>query len=194
MGLSMLPISDFIGECIQFCTSSAVNPIQLRQEPNALLLIGIRAGDDGDAGFGIAGVVGKVGHAGRDVDEIAAVDGHVFLQVLTVPHSGLAADDVDGALVTFVQVGPGAFARWDRQQVHAESPGAGAFGGDALTVGKRLLAGEDVLRANQLASLSSPRRHNSSPPEFTTLLIDCLRVLRFHARCVFTARQQKTGQ
>ena len=125
-----------------------MNSIQLRQQPDALLLVGVGAGDDDGAGFGLAGIVGKVGHAGWDIDEIAAVDAHVLLQVVTVPHSGSAADDVNGGLVAFVQMRPGAFARRYFQQVHADPARAGVLGRNAGAVGESLLAGVDVLRAN----------------------------------------------
>ena len=56
----------------EYRASPVVNPIQFRQEPDAFLFIRVGTGNDGDAGLGLAGIVGKVGPAGRDVDEIAA--------------------------------------------------------------------------------------------------------------------------
>ena len=89
-----------------------------------------------------------MGHAGWDIDEIAAVDAHVLLQAVTVPHSGPAADDVHGGLVAFVQMRPGAFARRYFQQVHADPARAGVLGRDAGSIRKGLFAGVDCLGAN----------------------------------------------
>ncbi len=62
-----------------------MDAVQLGEKNDALLLVGVSAGDDGDDGFGGAGVVGKVRDVGGDVEEVAGADDGVVLETLTVP-------------------------------------------------------------------------------------------------------------
>jgi hypothetical protein len=44
--------------------------VEVGQEDDALLFVGVGAGDDGDGVFRSARVVGQVGHVGRDVEKV----------------------------------------------------------------------------------------------------------------------------
>src|SRR5690606_31137696 len=60
--------------------------IQLRQQHDALLLVRVGAGDDGDARLGLTAVGRQVRDACRDVDEVARAGDDVLAESFSVPH------------------------------------------------------------------------------------------------------------
>src|SRR5215469_395256 len=97
-----------------------VDGFEFGKEDDALLLVGVGAGDDGGDGFGSAGVVGEVGDVGGDVEEVAGADDGVVLEALAVPDTGFASEGADGSLVGGVLVGAGAAAGRDGDELHVE--------------------------------------------------------------------------
>src|ERR1700730_9818746 len=114
--------------------------LEVREEDDALLLVGVGAGDDGGAVLGGAGVVGEVGHVGGDVEEVGGFDDVVVLQLLSVPHAGDAAEDVEGGLVGGVFVGLGAASGGHAEELHVDGVGADGLGGDGGRGHQALLA------------------------------------------------------
>ena len=76
-----------------------VNSIELGQQDDALLLVGIGAGNHGDAAFGFALIVGQMRHAGGNVEKIAGAHGDMMLELLAIPHFGFPTENIDGGFV-----------------------------------------------------------------------------------------------
>ena len=85
-----------------------MNAIELREQHDALLLVGIRAGNNRNAALRRAEVMGQMRHTGRDVDKVPGPSRELFFEPLAIPHAGFAAENIDGGFVTIVLV---AFAR-----------------------------------------------------------------------------------
>jgi len=102
----------------------------MRQQDDALLFVGVGARDEGDASFGRAGVVGQVGHVGRNVDEIARIDLHVLLKIFSVPHAGDSAERVDCGFVGRVFVCFGSAVGRDGDELHMKGARADRLGRD----------------------------------------------------------------
>jgi hypothetical protein len=128
-----------------------VERVEIGQEDDALLLIGVGAGDDGDGRFRGAGVVGQVWDVGRDVEEVGGVELDVVLEVRAVPHSADAAEHVDGAFMGGVFVGFGAAAGRDGEQLHVEGLGTDALRGDGRGVHEALFALEGLAGVDEVA-------------------------------------------
>src|ERR1700745_2948820 len=79
--------------------------IEVREKHHAFLLIGIGARDEGYAILRRTGVVGKVGHIGRDIDEVARVNHDMVLELFPIPHAGHAAQGIDCSFVSGVLMG-----------------------------------------------------------------------------------------
>src|SRR5512132_2027125 len=94
--------------------------VELGQRDDALLLVGVRARDDGLDGL-VAEVRGQVWDAGGAVDELAGADNLMVLQARAPPELGAPADHVDRRLVAVVQVRPCARAGRHRQTVEADA-------------------------------------------------------------------------
>ena len=74
------------------------------QQGDTLLLVGIGASNHGDAAFGFAPIVGQMRHAGGNVEKITGARGQMMFELLTIPHSGFAAEYIDGGFVIGVLV------------------------------------------------------------------------------------------
>ena len=87
-----------------------MDAVQLGQKDDALLFVGVGAGDDSDDGFSGAGVVGKMRDVGGDVEEVAGADDGVMLKALAVSDTGFTGEGVDRGLMRGMFVGPGTAA------------------------------------------------------------------------------------
>lgn len=125
--------------------------VEVGEEDDAFLFVGIGAGDDGDDGVGEAGVVGQVGHVGGDVEEVTLVDDGVVFEVMSVPDAGGALEGVDGGFVGGVFVGLGAASGRDGDELHVDAGGADGFGGDGDVVLESLLADEGFAGLDEAA-------------------------------------------
>jgi MFS family permease len=120
------------------------------QGDDALLLLGVGAGDDGDR-HDVAAVDWQVRDAGRHVHEVPGLDDRALQQALAVPDLGLAAHRVDGGLMPSVEVGDAAGARRDRHQVQAQPVRAGRPAGDPVGESDPLPAGVALAGADDHA-------------------------------------------
>jgi len=129
----------------------SVEVVEVGEEDDAFLFVGVGAGDDGDDGVGEAGVVGQVGHVGGDVEEVALLDDGVVFEMMAVPYTGGAGEGIDGGLVGGVFVGAGAASGGDGDELHVDARGADGFGGDGDVVLEALLADEGLVGLDEAA-------------------------------------------
>src|SRR5258708_38402167 len=85
-----------------------MNAIELSQHHYALLLVGIRAGNNRNAALRSAEVMGQMSHTRREVDKVPGTCRELFFEPLAIPHAGFAAQDINGGFVTimFVRLRP----------------------------------------------------------------------------------------
>ena len=85
--------------------------VEVREEDDALLLVGIGTGQD-DVGGCLAAIDGDMGKSGGDVEEIARAADFLHFEVLSGVHLDfVGADDENAGLMCFVVVGERASAR-----------------------------------------------------------------------------------
>jgi hypothetical protein len=125
--------------------------VEVGQQDDAFLFVGVGAGDDGDGAFRGARVVGQVGHVRRDVEEVCGPEQDVVLELMAVPHGAYSAEHVDRALVGCVLVGFGSAAGRDGKQLHVDGLGANRFRGDGRGIHEALFALEGFARADHPA-------------------------------------------
>src|SRR5580692_10593602 len=140
------------------------------ERDDALLLLGISAGDDGDR-HDIAAVDREMGRPGRHVHEVPGLDDRALLEALAVPDLGFTAYGVDRGLVARVEMRDAAGAGRDRDQVQAERMGARRPARDAGRQADALLAGVAVARADDhtVTRVGQPchrRRTKRALPDF----------------------------
>jgi hypothetical protein len=80
--------------------------VELGQQNNALLLVGIGARQERNGLIGAAGVDGQLRDPGRDVEEVALRRPGRIGQSVAVPSEDLTLPNVDDRLVRRVEVGP----------------------------------------------------------------------------------------
>src|ERR1700676_4388989 len=119
-----------------------VDSIQRRQKDDTLLLVGIGACDNRNNAFRLSMIVGQMRLISRDVDKVPGPSGKMLFQSLAIPHSGLAAQDIDGGLVGLMFVRFSLPTGWDRQDLQMNPLSAPRFGRNAWGVGQGLLSNE----------------------------------------------------
>lgn len=122
------------------------------QESDALLFIWVGSSDQSDAWHGVARVIGQMRNVGWNVGEIAGTHPHMLLEAVAVPHASLAGDYVDGAFVVLVEMGFGASAGRNGDQVQAERMCARRFGGNTLEIFEALFPTVGARSPDQQAS------------------------------------------
>ena len=125
--------------------------IKRRQKDDTLLLVGIGACNNRNNAFRLAKIVGQMRHISRDVDKVSGPSGKMLFQSLAIPHSGFAAQDIEGGLVVPMFVRFSLSARWDRQDLQMNPLSAHRFGRNAWGVGQGLLSDELWPRSDDLA-------------------------------------------
>ena len=132
------------GSAAAGCCLEVSLPIHARlefgQEHDALLLVGVGAGDNGDHRLGGAAVVGQVRHVGGDVAEVAGTDDCVVLQPVAPEATGHALQHVDRSFVRLVLVGMRPLTRRHLKQLHMQRFSAGVLSRDRRTIDMPLLA------------------------------------------------------
>ena len=128
-----------------------VEGVEVGQQDDALLFVGVGAGDDGDGVFRRARVVGQVRHVGGDVEKITWLELVVVFELVAVPHAANAAEQVDRGFVRGVFVGLGAAAGRDGEQLHVDGLGTHRFRGDGGGIHEALFALEGFARADEPA-------------------------------------------
>ena len=119
-----------------------MDAIELGQQHDALLLVGIRAGNNRNAALRRAEVMGQMRHTGRDVDKVPGPRRELFFEPLAIPHAGFAAENIDGGFVTIVFVRLRPSTGWNGHYLQVDSLRIYRFGRDPGRIQKRLLANE----------------------------------------------------
>src|SRR5215471_11391378 len=95
-----IPIdSEEVRRRVEVALEWLVNSIELGPQHDAFLLVGIGAGNHGDAAFGFTPIVGQMRHAGGNVEKIAGADGEMMLELLAIPHFRFPTEYIDGGFV-----------------------------------------------------------------------------------------------
>jgi hypothetical protein len=113
----------------------------VREQLDALLLVGIGPGHDPPGPFGVDGVGGDVRNVGRDADEIPRTGLGPRLQLLTEPQHRPSLQEVDRGFVSGVAVGLGSSAGRDRKKVGTQRSRSRRLGRDALELAQPLPLG-----------------------------------------------------
>jgi len=129
-----------------------MNAFQLRQQDNAFLFVGVRASDNCRDRFGVARVVRKVWHVGRDIEEIAGPHDRVVLKTLAVPDVRGAAQRVDRSLMGRVLMHKGAAAGRNREKLHVDCLRANRLRRNADSVLQTLFADERLAGSKPFAN------------------------------------------
>src|SRR3954452_21774339 len=120
----------------------SAQPVEFRHENHALLLLRICTRNHGDQFLIVAEIVGQMRHPRCDVNEVASFRDPMVLEPVSVPRSGLAAEDVDGTLVSFVLVSLADFSGRHSEQLHVQRIRPDGLSGDGGGVEMALLAPE----------------------------------------------------
>jgi hypothetical protein len=84
------------------------------------LLVRIGACNESDAALRIAGIVGKMGYIGRDVDEVPCLREKMVFQSVAIPHSGFTAQNMDGSFMSFMLVRLRTSAWWNGHDLQVD--------------------------------------------------------------------------
>ena len=138
------------GQCLSRI-SACVNAVKVGQKDDTLLFIRVSAGDDGDGGFCLAGVVGQGRHVGGDVEKFARAQSGVVFQLISIPHAADAAEHVNGGFVRGVFVRLGAAPGRKVDQLHVDALGTDGFRRNRRGVHEALFALEGCSPADNMA-------------------------------------------
>jgi hypothetical protein len=107
------------------------------EELDALLLVGVVAGDDGEGRLVVV-VDGLMRHVRRDEEEVPLLEDQEFLEVVPEADVDPSPHHVDRRLEPLVEVRFGGAVRRDDDEVHRDPGGGGGHPGDTDEVGEAL--------------------------------------------------------